>query len=351
MIMRKRLLFIVALLFVATGTLKAQQVEYIAEVDTNYLLIGDQVHLRLKVKAEPGVVVTFPLLQDTVVRGIEIISGPARDSLLDKKAKRVLVEESYVVTSFDTGVYVIPSLPIKVEREGYSTILQTDPIGLIVNTYVVDEQKGYADIVLPKEAPWNVAEILPYLLWGWLALVVVVGVVVLVLRLRSRKPLFSHEKPVIPPYVLAIQALDGIKEEKPWQHGKTKEYYTRLTGALRGYLEGELEIPALEQTTHEIVQELKGRDEVDPRERESLEQLLDTADLVKFARATPLPDEDLHNLNVAYDFVNHVNEHVQQQKAEARERAEKEAEARRLQAEQEAREQADREANAPGEEK
>jgi hypothetical protein len=335
MIMRKGILFFIVTLLATAGGMKAQQLEYIAEVDTNYLLIGDHVHLTLKVKADEGVKVTFPLLRDTVVRGVEILSGPTRDSTRGKRESRVTIKETYVLTAFDTGVYVIPAMPIEVEREGYTTILQTDPVTLIVNTYVVDEEKGYADIVLPKRAPWRFTELLPYVLWGWVALAVVVMIVVLVIRLRSNKSLFFHEKPVVPPYVLAIQALDEIKEEKPWQHGRTKEYYTRLTGALRGYMEGELDIPALEQTTREILRLLEGCEEVETREREVLEQLLDTADLVKFARATPLPDEVLAHLNVAYDFVNHTNERVQQRKAEAREREEKEAEARRAREEKE----------------
>ncbi|MDR2414145.1 MAG: hypothetical protein LBD64_04080, partial [Odoribacteraceae bacterium] len=279
--------------------------------------------------------VTFPLLRDTVTRGVEIISGPSRDSTREKGSSRVLLQETYVLTVFDTGVYMIPAMPIEVEREGYTTVLKTDPVMLIVNTYAVDAEKGYADIVLPKGAPWGFAELWPYVLWGWVALVVVVIIVVLVIRLRSRKSLFFREKHVVPPYVLAIQALDEIRDEKPWQHGRTKEYYTRLTGALRGYMEGELDIPALEQTTREILQLLDGREEVETRERELLEQLLETADLVKFARATPLPDEVLSHLTVAYDFVNHTNERVQQRNAEAREREEKEAEARRAREEKE----------------
>jgi hypothetical protein len=317
--MGKRFLILFITLFVAMGAAQAQQVEYMAEVDTNYLLIGDQVHLRLKVKAEAGVKVDFPLLQDTVVRGLEILSGPLRDSTYYRREKRVLLEESYALTSFDTGVYMIPPMPIRVTREGYSTILQTDPVMLVVSTYDVDLQKGYADILPLKGAPWVFAELLSQLslvLLGLLGLAVCAGGVWLVCRMRSKVPLFSGGRPVVPPYVLAIQALDEVKESKPWQRGKTKEYYTRLTEILRAYLEGELKVPALEQTTREILQALETHEEVMAADREDLEQLLETADLVKFAKATPLPDEDVRHLNVAYGFVNHVNECVQAQETE-----------------------------------
>ena len=326
--MKKGILLLLGWLATSAGAL-AQQVEYVAEVDTNYLLIGDQVRLTLKVKAAEGTRVTFPLLKDTVTRGVEIIAGPARDSTRGRGEARVTVQEMYVLTAFDTGVYVIPALPIEVEREGYRTVLLTDPLSLIVNTYAVD-----ADIVPPKGAPWRLSESWPYVLWGWVVLAVAVGIVVLVIRRRSRGSLFSREKAAIPPYVLAIQALYEIREEKPWQHGRMKEYYTRLTGALRGYMEGDLDIPALEQTTREILLLLEGREEVGQQERAALEELLEAADLVKFARVMPLPDEVLLHLNVAYDFVNRTNERVQQRRAEEKEREEA-AKARRAAEEEE----------------
>ncbi|MDR1273219.1 MAG: hypothetical protein LBK12_01590 [Odoribacteraceae bacterium] len=316
--MRKRLLFTVATLLVAAAAARAQRVEYAAEVDTSYLLVGDHARLTLKVKAEEGVTVTFPLLRDTVARDVEIISGPARDSTWDKKDRRALIRETYVLTSFDTGLHVIPALPIKIEREGYATILQTDPITLIVNTYEVNEQEGYADIVPPKSSPWVFAEMLPYVPWVLLGMAAWAGIVLLVLFfLRSRKSSFPGGRPPVPPYALAMRELDEIREEKPWQHGRMKEYYTRLTGVLRAYMEGELEVPALEQTSLEILRALERREEVPARDREELERLLETADLVKFAKAMPLPGEESLHLNAAYDFVNHVNERTRPPEADA----------------------------------
>ena len=55
------------------------------------------------------------------------------------------------------------------------------------------------------------------------------------------------------------------------------------------------------------------------QEREKLTGLLQTADFVKFAKATPLPNENAHNLDIAYEFVNHTNQKIkqEQQKLEA----------------------------------
>ena len=254
--MKNRIILFVIILLGCVSALNAQNREYSAEIDTNYIMIGDQIHFQMKVKAEPGVKVAFPQLKDTIAQGIEIISGPVRDSIMEKDGW-VLVQESYVITSFDSGVFVIPPMPIEIQQESYNNTLRTDPLHLIVNTFVVDQQKGNYDIVMPLAAPWTFAEILPYLLWTLLGVVVILLIVWIIKVRKSRKSLFHHEKPAIPPYVLAMKALEEIKKEKLWQSGKTKEYYTQLTDTIRNYLDGELGISAMEQTSFETLKALE----------------------------------------------------------------------------------------------
>lgn len=334
--MKGRLILLLLVLLCGVGGVKAQNVEYIAEVDTNYIMIGDQIHFRMKVLAEPGARVNFPVLKDTLAKGIEIVSGPVRDSV-EERDGRMLIEESYVITSFDTGVYVLPSVPIQVLREDFNNVLRTDPIQLIVNTYVVDLQKGYNDIVMPKSAPWTFGEILPYVLWVLLGLAVVALIVWIVRKRKRHEPIFANVKPSIPPYELAIQALEEIKQEKLWQSGKTKEYYTRLTDAIRAYLNGELGISAMEQTSFETLRDLEKNKNVTKEQREKLAMMFETADFVKFAKAEPLPNENESNLNIAYGFVNETNETIREQEEKARQEAEAKERARREQEEKEAR--------------
>lgn len=311
------------------------QVEYIAELDTNYIMIGDQVGLQMKVIADPGIQVVFPHLQDTVAKGVEIISGPVRDSIREKDG-RMLFRERYLITAFDSGVYVLPAMPIRIERAEYNNIVRTDPLMLVVNTYTVDPEKNF-DIVMPVGAPWTLAEILPYLVWYFPVMLLVAIAMLILIWVKSRKrKQGSDGKPVIPPYVLAMQALNTIKEEKLWQQGRVKDYYTQLTDAIRSYMEGELSIAAMEQTTSEIMEELEDHPDVDPQERRNVVELLQSADLVKFAKMLPLADESARDLNTAFDFVNHTHDIVQKKKAEEAARKEKEEEEARIRAEAEA---------------
>ena len=187
-----------------------------------------------------------------------------------------------------------------------------------MNTFVVDPQKGNFDIVMPLAAPWTFAEILPYLLWTLLGVVVILLIIWIIKVRKSRKSLFGHEKPAIPPYVLAMKALEEIKKEKLWQSGKTKEYYTQLTDTIRNYLDGELGISAMEQTSFETLQSLEKCEKVNAKQRDKLADMFETADYVKFAKAEPLQDENVRNLDIAYDFVQETNDTIREEKEKER---------------------------------
>jgi len=312
----KYILLFIVLFGWGTGRVFAQNIEYGAELDTTYMMIGDQQHLRFLMKSDQPLTVRFPLLKGTVVGGVEIIAGPERDSVREKDWKW-LFRESYVITAFDSGVYVIPSYAITVENGDYNNVLRTEPLAFAVNTYKVDEQQGNYDIVAPYQTPLNFAEILPWLLWIAGGLLVAALVVWYIIRRKKNKPLFAAAKKVyVPPYVIAMKELERLKGEKLWQAGKVKEYYTRLTDTVRQYVADELQIPAMEQTSFETVQALERNTLVDARDVEQVSGMLQAADFVKFAKSTPLPEENMKNLEIAYDFLQHTNERLKSSREE-----------------------------------
>jgi hypothetical protein len=70
------------------------------------------------------------------------------------------------------------------------------------------------------------------------------------------------------------------------------------------YLENRYEVPAMEQTTHEILSQFKGENsQIKGKLFTSLQRTLDTSDLVKFAKYTPLADENHFVLVNAYTLV------------------------------------------------
>lgn len=130
----------------------------------------------------------------------------------------------------------------------------------------------------------------------------------LVKRIRDNKPIIRKVKvePKLPPHQVAMKEIERIKQEKVWQKGQPKEYYTELTDALRTYIKERFGFNALEMTSTEIIDKLLETN--DKEALADLRELFQTADLVKFAKHNPLMNENDANLLNAIDFINETKE-------------------------------------------
>ena len=123
--------------------------------------------------------------------------------------------------------------------------------------------------------------------------------------MRHRKPRRESvvkPQPKLPPHVVAIKALEELGHRKLWQNGKHKLYYSSLTEILRVYIDGRWDIGALEMTTDEIISALRDV-ELPHQSRSALIAILRSADMVKFAKATPDAEENEQSFIDAYYFV------------------------------------------------
>ena len=289
--------------FLSFGNLKAQEPQYTIALDTNIIVIGDQINLSFKAVVPDDVELEFPTLKDSIVSGIEILNkGTLKSKSLDNNLKELLLE--YKITAFDTGLYVIPSYQIHVKHKGYNNVVRTEPLQLGVTTFKVDTSKGYADVVAPKEAPINFAEIMPFFLWGLLGVVLLALGFYIFKKLKSKESIFFvAEKPKEPAHIIAFRDLDRLKKEKLWESGNIKEFHSQVTEALRVYVENQFDISAMEQTSVEILDEARKEPLLNERLVEKLEDILLRADFVKFAKAEPLGNENQQSLDYAYDIV------------------------------------------------
>jgi hypothetical protein len=144
-----------------------------------------------------------------------------------------------------------------------------------------------------------------YVVYGALAAIIAIIIIIIIIR-RMRKvemPLVIEDAPKIPAHITALEKLEKLKEQKLWQEGKIKLYYSSMTDILREYIENRFRIQAMEQTTDEILFGFRNA-AVDEESKTKLKQVLTLADLVKFAKEQPLPDENETSLKNVYDFVN-----------------------------------------------
>lgn len=293
-------LTILTILFALSPAVKSQNVSIRASLDTNSIMLGEQTHFSISVKAPVGVTVAFPALADTLTGKVDVLPPATIDTNIEGNVQRLT--QRILITSFDSGQYTIPALPVVFRSGTQADTFTTNPVYLMVYTLPVDTTKEIFDIKPQAGAPVTWQEIGLYGGIGLFVILLAIGIYILIKRRKTNTPLFGSPKPKIPPYEQAISMLNAIKSEKLWQQGKVKEFYTRLTDVVRMYLELEAHIPALEQITWEIVRELKQQSF--PTEIVDLtNKLLQEADLVKFAKSEPLPDQNDLCLQDAYRIV------------------------------------------------
>jgi hypothetical protein len=300
-----RLLYLVPALivfFVSGLQLRAQEFSVQQVLDTNIIRLGEQAHLEITLQYKQDYQLSLPLLQDSLPKGIELLAITLKDSSV--KDNHIRMQYLISITSFDSGLYIIPSMDYVFAHEGKIDTLRTVPLGLQVTKPVVDSSKEIYDIKPPLQAPYTIAEIMFWSGLIILSLMVITIAVILFKRMLRKQPVLASSKPSDPPDIIAIRELDQLKEMKLWQQGRTKEYYTRLTEIVRLYIENRFSVPALEQTSSEILHSLRFTALEDDSTFLALKQLLELADLVKFAKALPLPDENEGNMLNAYVFVN-----------------------------------------------
>ena len=106
-----------------------------------------------------------------------------------------------------------------------------------------------------------------------------------------------------------MKKLSKLRQEKLWLKDKDKEYQSQLTHTIREYLEKRYQIKALESTTGELKKALG--DKVTTDQNSELINILQIADLVKFAKAQTTDDLNEQFLDRADDFVRDTQDQME----------------------------------------
>lgn len=294
-------MLLLAVCLLAGFTAGAQQTLIDVKVDTADILIGEQTTLHVTVTTDPNRRIIIPLPSDTLMTGVEVISVSDADSTVADG--RLVIRRDILVTSFDSSLYLLPPF---VAIDGADTI-ESDQVALKVSTVPVDvdNPEQFYDIKDVWKPPFVLADYYPWIFGVLTALFIICVIGYLVQRYRrhrSEVPVKPAE-PELPPYEVAIRELDSIKDQKLWQQGLNKEYYTQVTDTLRRYISRRYGVNAMEKTSEEILAIIER--ETDERSvYDTLRQVLRLSDYVKFAKLHPLPDENDESMRNAYLFVN-----------------------------------------------
>jgi hypothetical protein len=311
------------ILLIIAGTTRAQQIKATARIDSTNILLGDQIKYFLEIEYPKNAKVEFPQISDSLQSLIEVL-GKSKIDTIDLENKEFQKQiRSYTITCFDSGSYRIAPKWFKININGLTDSVPTNGVSLFVHSMAIDTTRGLTDIKMPYSAPLTLKEVTPYILGVILIAAIIFLILYSIKRRKKNKPFFAlPAKPKEPAHIIALRELDRIKNEKIWQKDKTKEYYSEVTDVLRTYIEDRFDMRAMEQTTDEILDGFRYRkDLLNEKTFTNLSQILSLADLVKFAKYKPLPDDDNLTLVNSYFFVNETKKE-EVKKAEVSEKTE-----------------------------
>jgi hypothetical protein len=256
-----------------------------ATVDRNEILIGQPIDLKLEATFSSGSSARWSL-PDSLAHFEWVAKNPI-DSAESNGLKSL--RQELLITSFDSGIRVIPPLPVVVDNRTY----YSDSIRVLVNYSKMDPNQDYHDIkdIIDVENPY-----VKYVIWALAAitLLCIGGVVYFV---RKKVPLRSAEASplqVLSPYEEAMRSLEEIKNQELIRAGQTKLFYTKLNDVLRLFVLRKLHMASLEKTNNELILMLRQLN-LPPEQFHPLAEALRMSDFVKFAKY--VPDERSNDMN------------------------------------------------------
>ena len=266
-------------------------------IDTTDIRIGEQFLFKIVIKDTANVI--FPEKLENLTK-LEVVKDVKIDTFKNSLIKK------YLMTGFDSGAFYIPSQQIFIKNRAYLS----DSVLINVATVSVDttKQKMFPIKSIQTE-PLVYDDFKPYLIWVFLALLLI-GLLIYYFKTR-KKPEIKEIDTVntLPPFEEALEKLQELDNKLLWQNNEIKKYYSELTEIIRVFIEKELEIPALEITTFELVSLLSDYNtpkniNITKETVRKLDALLQEADLVKFAKSTPLSHEIEEDRRVAEKVLN-----------------------------------------------
>lgn len=268
------------------------------------LLIGDQAEWVSKFKVPAGMTMKIDSMSGYIVPGVELI-GDFHIDTVKKKKDFSNVEARALITSFDSGSYKMPPLVVYFYKGNeIADTLRLKEIPLEVTTVPIDTATYRMADIRPQfkypVSPWTVAATVGA---GLLIAALIAMAIWLVVRYRRNKPVFGKAKPKDPPHIIALRNLEKIRNEKLWQSGREKQFYTAVTDVLRKYIEERFTIGTMEMTSNEIIADLS-KEKISPDNFEGISELFYTADLVKFAKYSATEEENEKAIPVSVKFVN-----------------------------------------------
>ena len=274
-------------------------------VEPDSIGIGDRFLYTIEVERDLMQEVYFPDFKQSVEH-YEMIEDRPVDTL-SREGRKLKLRKSYLMAAFQEGIHNVLPEVMYLDKNIIDTLRGDDTLRLMVTTFEIDSTSHTIfDIKPQRTLKFKFGEISGYVTWTIIAIIIVVLLFLVAKRIlahygKSFSDIFKPAPP-LPPHEIALRDLKKLHSERLWQEDKHKLYYSGLTDILRAYIAGQFGVGALEMTSDEIIEAMRGV-EIPQKQKMDLTELLRDADLVKFAKAMPEAEANEAAYTMALKFV------------------------------------------------
>ncbi len=266
------------------------------------ILIADQLRYGVMLKdVQEGTPLQLPEFKLDENSPIVILGNWQLDSTRVSKRKekpaRYDIKASLPMTVFLGGTYELPPIPILLNAD---TLVFHAAEPLVVTELPVDMETFQPHDIKPQvKFPYTLKELFPWIYGIGMGLMVIAALILwLVTRRKQAQDAILKE----PAHIRALRKLDKLRGDRYWKPDQQKFFYSGVTDALREYIVSRYGVGAMEMTTAEIFDGLKGTD-IPAELYDEMKALFERADFVKFAKYTATDEENAQVLPGAVRFV------------------------------------------------
>ena len=304
--MMRRSLSIHIIFLIFIGFCAAQEnrplIEVNSVVDTSHITIGDRITYTLSIDHVDTMRVEKP------GEGVHLGQFEIKDyKIYDpvRQEGRILEKFEYVISVFDTGAFVIPPFPVAYfpnDSLGDYKLIEASAITIYVESVIQDEERQLRDVKPPIDIPYDY-----FLLFSVISSIILIGALVylgyrLYLKRKETGYFIKAPEPPRPAHEVALESLEELLKKDLLSDGLIKEFYSDISEIIRRYIEGRYFIPALEETSREILIELNDQD-ISEEMLQKAKESLELSDLVKFAKYKPSDEENQNVVSWTREFV------------------------------------------------
>lgn len=277
---------LVVALFLSLCTL-AGFAQVTSTVDSTQIKIGSAFNLTIKAIANEGSKVVFPNQQN--IGPFEVLEQSKTDTV--SNGNNIELTKKYTLTQFDEGEYVVPRLSVYIDGKNH----QTNLFNIKVNNVAVDTLKQpMYDIKAQIGGETDTDKLWKYFFGILFSIIAGVAAYFIVKRIQDKN--LTEEDLYKTPLEKVTKKLQLLDSKRLVLNGDVKSYYSEMTDVIRDYIEEVFEIPAKESTTSEVIQMLfqtikTKKIQLSKESVNDLKRVLQTADLVKFAKSEPMMNE------------------------------------------------------------